>query len=91
MVWREGLQSGVSHLEKESSRLRIAAKTVKKVLVPPIFLVAIGYCAMTVRAADPTPSPKPSHPAFERLKKLEGRWSGPASLDQGGKKRQRRF
>jgi hypothetical protein len=87
MVWRGVLQSGVSHLEKESSRLRIAAKTVKKALVPPsIFLVAVGCCAMTVRAADPTPSPKPSHPAFERLKKLEGRWSGPASWDQGGKK-----
>jgi hypothetical protein len=59
----------------------------KIVLVPSsIFLVAVGCWAISVRAAGPVPSPKRSHPVFERLKKLEGRWAGPASWDQGGKK-----
>lgn len=31
-------------------------------------------------------APAPLHPALERLKSLEGDWSGPAVWDQGGKK-----
>jgi hypothetical protein len=59
----------------------------KKVLaLSSSFLVAISCCVVSVDAADPTPSPKPTNPAFEKLKKLEGRWSGPAVWDQGGKK-----
>ena len=45
------------------------------------------FILLTVlQAADRKLSDKPSHPAFEKLKKLEGKWSGPAVWDQGGKK-----
>jgi hypothetical protein len=60
---------------------------VKKVLTPPLILtVAVSCCVLSVLAGDHAATPKPSHPAFEKLKKLEGRWSGPAVWDQGGKK-----
>jgi hypothetical protein len=59
----------------------------KKVLtLSSMLVVAISCCVDSGDAADPTPSPKPSHPAFEKLKKLEGRWSGSATWDQRGKK-----
>lgn len=62
-------------------------KPMKKVLaLLSILVVAISCCLVSIDAADPTPSPKPSNPAFEKLKKLEGRCSGPAVWDQGGKK-----
>jgi hypothetical protein len=97
---RESLQCSVSRialylsprvlrlmLRKKFHDLESVFTPMKKVLVPSsVFLVAVGYCVMSVRATDQAPSPKPSHPAFEKLKKLEGRWSGPASWDQGGKK-----
>jgi hypothetical protein len=59
----------------------------KKVLALwSILLFAVICCAIGVGAADREATPKPSHPAFEKLKKLEGRWSGSATWDQGGKK-----
>jgi hypothetical protein len=51
-----------------------------------IVIVAVTCFVISMRAGDPTPSAKPSHPAFEKLKKLEGRWAGPAVWDQDGKK-----
>jgi hypothetical protein len=51
-----------------------------------ILSVAVICCAISVDAVDRAVTPKPSNSAFERLKKLEGRWSGPASWDQGCKK-----
>lgn len=51
-----------------------------------IVLVAMGCCMLSMRAAEPTPLAKRLHPAFEKLKALEGRWAGPATWDQGGKK-----
>src|SRR5262245_59647151 len=58
----------------------------KVLLLSAIFLVAVCCFEVTVRAAYSTSSPTPYHPACVQLKKLEGRWSGPASWDQGGKK-----
>jgi hypothetical protein len=60
---------------------------VKSIITTALILsVAIGCCVPSMRAADPTPPAKRLHPAFEKLKKLEGRWAGPATWDQGGKK-----
>jgi len=59
----------------------------KRMLVASsVLLVAVAWCPMALRAADQTTSSKPQHPAFDKLKKLEGRWAGPAVWDQGGKK-----
>jgi hypothetical protein len=58
----------------------------KFVALSSILLVAVICCVISVHASEPTATPKPSHPAFEKLKKLEGRWSGLATWDQGGKK-----
>jgi hypothetical protein len=59
----------------------------KKVLaLPSILIVALICCAICAGVADNAATPKPSHPAFEKLKKLEGRWFGSATWDQVGKK-----
>lgn len=51
-----------------------------------ILVVAVSYCVVSVLADDRAATPKPSHPAFEKLKKMEGRWFGSATWDQSGKK-----
>jgi hypothetical protein len=52
----------------------------------PLFFATCLAVVVAIPLSGEESAKKSTHPAFEKLKALDGKWSGPATWDQGGKK-----